>query len=351
MVSVTPSTWLAFYGRNRDDNGAFQKLATTDLGRLAALTKSHLENALAFTDTITGSAFGNMILVPGSDGCVHILHHGFSCVTPSGPALIFIQGNLSDCSYFKILPRGPAVEQIRVAGGTRSRTTTKCPTLKDMLGADSSEAFKALPAQGSLILLQHPNHLMINPDVFVMANGASIIAAKVLAFSIISWFRGDQDENEPDEEMEHAKAEIAKGTETLLAMLWASENAGLTPVILEDVTSDPVLNQIIRNVKGKLVVGAPTTGNVGMGVMNTDQAQAAAFALSSQSIVTELNRMHEDRTTEQSLRESRTSLFKTIDPVQMALFISMCTTDISVLPEMSTFMTTLSKSKTPQLAC
>jgi hypothetical protein len=146
-------------------------LATTDLGRLAAGTKTHL---VKFTDTITGSAFRDMILVPGSDGHVHILHHGFSCVTPNGPAMIFIQGNLSDCSYFKILPRGPAVEQIKVAGGTRSRTTTKCPTLEDKLGAASPEAFKDSPpppTQGSLTLHQHPNHLMINPDVFVMANG------------------------------------------------------------------------------------------------------------------------------------------------------------------------------------
>ena len=84
--------------------------------------------------------------------------------------------------------------------------------------------------------------------------------------------------------------------------------------------------------------------------MPTDQAQANAFTLSSQSIVTELIRMHEDRTAEQSLRESRTSLLKTLDPVQMALFTSLCTTDLSIPPEMSQFMTTLTKSKTPQKA-
>lgn len=135
MVPLTPFTWLAFYGRKRDDNGAFQKLlATTGLGRWAALTKTHLESAQAFTDTITESAFGNMILVPRSIGKVHILHHGFSCMTLNGSAMIFIQGNLSNCFYFKILPCGPAVKQIKVlsdgtvTGGTRSCTTTKCPT-------------------------------------------------------------------------------------------------------------------------------------------------------------------------------------------------------------------------------
>jgi hypothetical protein len=345
MVPVTPSTWLAFYGRNRDDNGAFQKLATTDLGRLAELTKTHLDNALAFTDTITGSAFGNMLLVPGNLGKVHILHHGFSCVTPTGPALIFIQGNLSDCSYFKILPREAAVEQIKGTTGTRSGTTN-CPTLAAMLGAASADEFKTLPAEASNVLQLQPNHLMINPDVFVMANGASTVAAKTLAFVIISWFRGDPEE-ERDEELELAKAAIAKGAETLLAMLWAVENGGLTPVILEDVMADPVLNQIIRNVKGKLVVGSTEEY---VNPPPTDQAQANAFALSSQSIVTELNRMHEDRTAEQSLRESRTSLLKTLDPVQMALFTSLCTTDLSIPPEMSQFMTTLTKSKTPQKA-
>ena len=238
MVPVTPSTWLAFYWRNRDDNGAFQKLATTDLGRLAELTKTHLDDALAFMDRITGSAFGNMLLVPGSLGRVHILHHGSSCATPAGPAfLIFIQGNLSDCSYFKILPHNSAIEQIKGTMGTRSGTTN-CPTLAAMLGAVSEGEFMILPAEATSNVLQlQPNHLMINPDVFVMANGAPTVAAKTLAaaFAIISWCRGDPEDTERDEELELAKAAIAKGAETLLAMLWAVENGGLTPVILEDV--------------------------------------------------------------------------------------------------------------------
>jgi hypothetical protein len=136
-----------------------------------------------------------MLLVPpGSLGRVHILHHGFSCVTPAGPALIFIQENLSDCSYFKILPRNLAVEQIKRTTGTRSGATN-CPTLAAMLGAVSAEKFKNLPVEASNILQLQPNHLMINPDhVFVMANGASTVAAKTLAFAVISWFRGDPKE-------------------------------------------------------------------------------------------------------------------------------------------------------------
>ena len=147
---------------------------------------------------------------------------------------------------------------------------------------------------------------MINPDMFVMSNGAPTTVAKTLAFSIISWFRGDPDEAAKDEELEQAKADIAKGAETLLAMVWVAENLGLTQSYLRTCgTADPVLNQIIRNVMGKLVVRAFTPGNVGMGGGNTDQVQVvAAFALLSQSIVTDLNRMHEGRNTEQSLRES-----------------------------------------------
>lgn len=76
---------------------------------------------------------------------------------------------------------------------------------------------------------------MINPDMFVMSNGAPTTVAKTLAFSIISWFRGDPDEAAKDEELEQAKADIAKGVETLLAMVWVAENLGLTPVILEDL--------------------------------------------------------------------------------------------------------------------
>ena len=350
MVPVSPASWIAFYARHREDNGTFQRLFETDLGAMAERTKAHLGNALAFTETVAGSAHGIMMVVPGPPGKVHILHHGFTCSTEdNGSVMIFAQGNLSDCSYFKVLPRDAAIEQIRArATGTRGWKTTNCPTLAEMLAAESAVAFKALPAQGNVILRQHPNHLLVNSDIFVMSDGASTVSAKALAFAIITWFKDDPDNPETDEEIIEQKAEVALGAETLLAMLWASENEALTQIVLDDVIDDPVLNQVIRGIKGKL--SGPGDVEVAAVPGDTGHAQATAFALSSQSIVAELNRMHEDRTSERTQKEAKNSLLKTIDPVQKALFTNLATSDLSIPPEMSDFMITLTKSATPQKA-
>ena len=359
MAPVSPSTWIAFYASHREDTGTFQKLHETELGTLAKRTKSHLANALGFTETIAGSAHGNILLVPGPPGRMQILHHGFTCSTlDGGLSLIFIQGNLSDCSYFKVLPREAAIDQVKTTVGGRTRSTN-CPTLEDMMKAESMEQFKDLPAQGNGILRQFPNHIMINSDTFMMTNGATSVSSKALAMTVIDWFRrrveeeieeeGEKEEHDREERLARS-TDMVIGFEALLAMLWASENEGLTPILLTDVEDDPVLNQLIRNIKSKLLVGTTTITEGTPGAAEADQTQTAAFVLSSQSIVTELNRMHEDRTTERSLRESKNSLLKTMDTVQKDLFTNLCTTDLSIPPVMSTFMTTLTKSASPQKA-
>jgi hypothetical protein len=45
---------------------------------------------------------------------MNILHHGFVNNTNMGLALIFVQGNLTNCAYFKILPRDEATIQVKV---------------------------------------------------------------------------------------------------------------------------------------------------------------------------------------------------------------------------------------------
>ena len=171
MANVKALTWPAYYARNRDDEGAIQNLFQTHLGTLAAKSKSHLQNTGKFTESITGSAHGNMILIPGTTGKMQLIHQWFSCSTDDGFALVFVQRNLSDYSYFRILDRNEAVKAIKVIHGRRV-TTTNCPTLVSMLSVSSTAEFKDLPAQGNGILSERPNHLMVNGDVFLMAEGA-----------------------------------------------------------------------------------------------------------------------------------------------------------------------------------
>ena len=353
MASVKALTWPAYYARNRDDGCAIQNLFQTDLGTLAAKSKAHLQSVGAFTETITGGAHGNMLLIPGAKGRMHLIHHGFSCLTDDGFALVFVQGNLSDCSYFRILDRNEAVEEIKVIQGRRV-TITNCPTLGSMLEATSATQFASLPAQGNGILRQRPNHLMINGDVFLMADGAPTISAGSLALAIIDFVRIEREgDDADDEDTVEAKQELAIGAETLLAMLWASENGGLTPIQLQDVPSDPILNQMIRTVKSKLGDGTRSyerSDDESIPERASRDGEASAWAISSQSIVQELNRMHESREAERVRKETNMSLLKTLNPSQKKLFTSLCTVDFDVDPTMSPFMTNLTMSASPQKA-
>jgi hypothetical protein len=61
----------------------------THLGTIASRSKLHLQD-VKFTETITGSATGNALIVPGAPGRMNLLHHGFSCLTEGEFSLVFV---------------------------------------------------------------------------------------------------------------------------------------------------------------------------------------------------------------------------------------------------------------------
>jgi hypothetical protein len=158
MAPVNALTWTTFYARHRDDEGAIQSLFDQDVGEFVEKTVSHFENPNGLAQTIGGSANANVMIVPGETGRMNILHHGFACNTNDGFALIFIQGNLSDCSYFKVLPMEAATNEVRAPAGPRRTAHINCPNLTSMRGARTADGFAALEAQGNTILRKKPNH-------------------------------------------------------------------------------------------------------------------------------------------------------------------------------------------------
>ena len=135
--------------------------------------------------------------------------------------------------------------------------------------------------------------------------------------------------------------------ELLLAMLWASQNGGLTPVRLADVKGNPTLNQIMANIKDKLRAGGGTTERTTATGPDERPADANAWALASQSIVLELTRLQETREAEKSLQASTKSLLRSLGPEERALFTTLSTADMTVEPVMSDFMTTLTMTTGP----
>jgi hypothetical protein len=121
MAPVTSLAWTTFYTQNMEDEGTFQSLFDEELATLVSRTVSHLANPDKLIQDIAGSMNGNMMMIPGETGRMHLLHHGFICNHQGGFDLLFVQGNLGECFYFKVLPREEATTQIQTNGGDDHR--------------------------------------------------------------------------------------------------------------------------------------------------------------------------------------------------------------------------------------
>ena len=292
MVPTTViKNWTSYYAQNRNDEGAIQTLFRETMGTLATTTTTHLGNTNKLTQTIARTGHGNMMVVPGPPGTMFLLHHGFTCKVPEGFALIFVQGNLSDCAVFKILPMEEVTKPIE--GTTSGRASTRqgiileCPTLDKMIESKTEEEFKKLPASGNEVLKGKPNHLLILPEVFFMANGNKSFSSKWMAIQIIERLRPQESD---DANMTTARKNEAKLLETLLALLWASENKGLVPINLADLPDEShILNQMVRNVKVK-VIGMEAQRETGPGEPGISAAGTAAMTLTSQTMIMALNK-------------------------------------------------------------
>ena len=187
--SSNPIGWTTFYDRNKHDGGGVQRLFEASLETLSIITTSHFKKPDKLVETIAGSTYANMMMVAGDDdGSVLILHHGFVNASTFGgeTSILFLSGNSSEAP-FKSLAQTSAVVPIKTGSGrTRKKATTiDSPTLADMLKIDSEDDFANLKGGGNTILQNKPNHMMIGPAVFMIAEGAQRIQAKTLAHRII----------------------------------------------------------------------------------------------------------------------------------------------------------------------
>ena len=216
-----------------------------------------------------------------------------------------------------------------------------------MLAAGSADEFADLEADGNEIRLKRPNHLLISPQIFVLAEGARTVSSKELAFQITSRlaFADDDDSVEVEE-----KETEREWVEELLASLWASEKGLLAPITLTDIRETALMNHLIRSVKDKLgrrttpAVVSPT-GDVGGSLISLEP-----MAASSQNLVSILNRIQDGTDDDKIKKEAEKSIMKVMGPTQRSLFLALCTPDMRETPDMTDFMSNLTSSKTPQKA-
>ena len=65
---------------------------------LTRKAEENLNNVGRLTNLITGSSYGNMVLIPRRP---ELVHHGLACNTREGFTLAFVYGNFGDCNAFK----------------------------------------------------------------------------------------------------------------------------------------------------------------------------------------------------------------------------------------------------------
>ena len=165
MAPTTSGTWTAFYERNKDDGGAIQRLFKTNLTQFAVISENHLDDVDRIMATIAGSNYGNMVLVPGATGFMHVLHHGFTHSTELGGPMdiIAVHGNLSEAAL-KVIPKNIIVTKAGNTAGQRS--SVECPMLDRITTADE---FRNLAPARNGILKKKPNHIFIGPETFYLA--------------------------------------------------------------------------------------------------------------------------------------------------------------------------------------
>ena len=345
--------WTDYYNRNRNDGGPIQALFDTNAKSLARKAEGNLNDVGRLTDFITGSSYGNMVLVPGRRGTMRLVHHGFACNTKEGFTLAFAHGNLGDCTAFKTIQREELVAPVAGRDDNEEEgegRTRSAPTLDSMLGAESADEFAGLEGEGNDILDRLPNHCFITPDTFIKTEGSKQISSKDLAFYLIEKFQSSVEE---DDEISVEKEEEAEGLEGILAMLWASENGMLKEVRMDDVPEDPIMSHIIKEVRRRIGDPGATTPAAASGTTAVGADGGASMemmALSSQSMVALLSKLQEGNDSDRQRKESEKSILRTMGPTQRALFTALCTRSMSREPAMSEFMMNLTTSKSPQKA-
>jgi hypothetical protein len=210
MAPTTSGTWTAFYERNKDDNGAIQRLFRTNLTMFSVMSENHLDDTVRIMETVGGSNYGNMLLVPGPTGFMQVLHHGFThSAELGGPMdIVAVHGNLSEAAL-KVIPKDTIVMQ--AGNNTKRRSSVECPTMDSILGTKSAEEFRSLAPAKNGILKQKPNHIFIGPDTFFLTKGAKQVRSSELAALIIDKFTIDADD---DDQVAQAKTRRSRNSRT-----------------------------------------------------------------------------------------------------------------------------------------
>jgi hypothetical protein len=209
-TSTHPTTWTAFYNKNRNDGGAVEALFQQDDDTLSAIAKNHTLDRNKLISTITGSDGANFMLVPAAKkNSLEWIHQGMAFdLTFGGDMLLaFAHGNLSS-SPFKLLTITSAIDNLGTTGSTTRKATAGqlSPKPESYFSVKDEAGFAALPAEDCGVLQGHPNHAFIHPSYFIHCDGPKTVRASYLAVAIIDQLQ-EQREAEPNNA--DAQAEVA----------------------------------------------------------------------------------------------------------------------------------------------
>jgi hypothetical protein len=358
-ANMSPTTWVSFYNKNREDGGAVEALFDQSDTDLSVITKGHMDDRSKFIATITGSDGANALLVPSEKkNTVEWIHQGLAMNLQFGgdTLLAFVHGNLSS-SPFKLIDIEAAVSLIeaKMPGKStrKSAARAKSPNPESYFGISDEADFVALPAEDCNALQGHPNHLLIHPSYFLNCDGPRSSRASSMATSIILQLKDHQAASPDDAEIQAEVEQEKESVSPLLAFLWASATNQLTHVPLLDPPENAQLNAKCEQTRAKIrdvplppaPEGRPRpTGNPPGGMTNSD---TATLALAAQSLTIAMTNSENNRVREREEDKSSKSLISNLGPRQQCLFERMATDSMGEEPHMSPFMIGILKEKSP----
>ena len=187
---MASSTWLQYYQALALEAGTnpVKSLVLTTAEVFSTVSKSHLDKPDRFRSTISGSAPGTMAIVPVGSGKVQLLHHGSMFTKGLGidPLALFVTGNRASAPI-KILDIEEACLEIGIGNSTSTRAKLiNIPETDSFYSCLTPEDFANLKGEDkNNPLNDRPNHMLLHPRLFELADGSQAIDARQLAWRII----------------------------------------------------------------------------------------------------------------------------------------------------------------------
>lgn len=353
---MASTTWLQYYAdlAGKAGTNPVKTAVLTENAIFTDVSKRHLDKPDRFRSTISGNAPASIIIIPVGGGKAQILHHGtlFAKGIGMDPLALFVTGNRASAPI-KIVDVEEACQAIGggLSASTRAKpinTPTSAQFYDDTLSPATFKALKATDKNNPLV--DRPNHLLIHPRIFEIAEGAQSVTADELAWKIIESVNfAASDTAEEIAEFEKQKDDHY----VLLAYLWMiAKDLGKSVTITDVGDADDALDNKCVSIRAQITGGggSNTGGGGGGGTPINVNLDTTVLAATNAALLTSVNALNTSLLASDADKKEKKSVLHGMAPNSRRLFERICTTDIrKIAPIMPPFLKSLIGERNPSL--